>query len=567
MYIRGYKRRSSKRKSIFLVLVFISLTLLGTYIYFKKDSDGSPVKITTKNTKRVISQPTSTPIASKKPDIVLNINAIGDVALGQDMRLNYTNSFGYVFKKLNGDYNYFFSEVVDTFSEDDLTIANLETTLCTQTEKAQKFDVPSNNWWFIGDPAYVNILNKASIEAVCLANNHTYDYTKKGYDETCSVLKGAGVDYFGYSDMSIKKVKDIDVAMLGFNPLGNVEQGTVLADLKKDVEKMILDAKQKAQLVIVSFHWGDEYQYKVNSKQIDLGHFAIDKGADLVLGTHPHVLQPIEKYKDKYIAYSLGNFCFGGNKRPPDFDTCIFQQSFTFSSEGVLQKIADPQIIPCSISSKKDINDFKPTDDILEADKTRILGKVAQTSFLAEAEKQEMVDLEKLIDNINIDLRYASTNNITGQKVYTSTNAFLRKGTADKLYKASQLLNSKGYQIKIWDAYRSPASQKILWEKAPDKRYFANPKTGSNHSRGAAVDITLVKDGVEVDMPSGFDEMTQKASRKYLSATPQQKENALLLENTMKECGFLPLSTEWWHFDDSEYKNYDFTDMDSSIAG
>jgi D-alanyl-D-alanine dipeptidase len=490
---------------------------------------------------------------TSKKSTVINISAIGDVALGQDSRLDYKDSFEDVFKRIGSDYNYFFSNVADIFSKDDLTIANLETALSKGTVKAQKFDVPDNNWWFEGDPANVAILKAAGIEVVDLANNHTYDYTGTGYDDTRNAVKEAGIDYFGYSDIAYRNIKGIDVAMLGFNQLGNVEQGTNVDELEATMREMISEARNKSQLLIVFFHWGKEYSYDVNETQKKLGHFAIDNGADLVLGAHPHVLEPIEKYMDKYIVYSLGNFCFGGNRKPRDFDTAIYQQVYTFGQDKKLVSISEPAIIPCSISSSADINDYKPAIAV-EPQKTRVMQKIG---------RYDMVNLNNYIDNLVINLQYASTDNITGKPLYKSNTAWLREGTADKLKEASRLLAAKGYQMEIWDAYRPASVQQELYDKAPVKGVYADPKkTGSNHTRGAAVDITLVKDGSEVNMPSGFDDPTDMAMREYLHATPEQKQNAILLQNIMIQCGFKPFDKEWWHFDDLDYKDYDFIDLD-----
>jgi D-alanyl-D-alanine dipeptidase len=117
----------------------------------------------------------------------------------------------------------------------------------------------------------------------------------------------------------------------------------------------------------------------------------------------------------------------------------------------------------------------------------------------------------------------------------------------------------QGFRIKVWDAYRPQKSHEILYEKTKDGYYFMDPKIGSNHTRGASVDVTLVDaEGKEVNMPSRFDEMSRKAHRTYELASPEQKKNALLLEKAMEQAGFIPLENEWWHFDDTEYKSYDF---------
>jgi zinc D-Ala-D-Ala dipeptidase len=133
-----------------------------------------------------------------------------------------------------------------------------------------------------------------------------------------------------------------------------------------------------------------------------------------------------------------------------------------------------------------------------------------------------------------------------------------REGTTDKLARANELLLKQGYMIKVWDGYSAQNYQKFLYDNAPNKAVFMNPKKGSsNHTRGAAVDCTLVTlDGNVVDMPSDFDEGSVLAYRTYEKCTQEQKRNALILENAMESCGFIPYKKEWWHFDDSEYKNY-----------
>lgn len=497
-----------------------------------------------------------------KDDVTVSISALGDVALGQDHRFKPGDSFDYVFDKIKGDYGYFFSNVRDILSKDDLTIANLETTLSNETAKAEKYDY-GNNYWFNGKPEYANILKAGSVEIADLANNHTYDYGQNGFDATGKALDNVGVDYFGYKKVLYKDVKGIRIGMAGFNQLGEYEQGLDMTKFKKDVSDTIKKMRSESDLVIVSFHWGKEYQYKQNALQTELAHLSVDDGADLVIGGHPHVLQPIEKYKGKYIAYSLGNFCFGGTKTPRDYDTAIFQQSFTFDSDKVLQPVPEPRIIPCSVSSKSGLNDYKPAIATGEQSK-RVFEKLAFTPKLSEeekaayAKKSDMVKLDALVKNIVIDLRYAGSDNITGKPVYQSDIAYLRKGTAEKLDKANKLLMKQGYMIKVWDAYRSQKDHQLLYDNAPDKSVFMDPKKApSNHTRGAAVDCTLVTlDGKDVDMPSDFDDGTALAYRTYEKCTAAQKKNALLLQNTMKSAGFIPIPKEWWHFDDTDYKSY-----------
>ncbi|HPV00905.1 MAG TPA: CapA family protein [Clostridiales bacterium] len=490
------------------------------------------------------------------------ISAIGDVALGQDSRFSYRDSFDYVFEKSGGDYGYFFANARQILEQDDITIANLECVLGNVTEKAEKYDY-GNNYWFIGKPEYANILKAGSIEAVSLANNHTYDYGQKGYDATCMALDEVGVKHFGYTRTAVSTINGVDVGMAGFNQLGEYEQGRDAEELKQEIESVTRELRERSDLVIVYFHWGNEYQYKADSLQTELARLAIDSGADLVLGSHPHVLQPIEIYNDRYIVYSLANFCFGGNKKPSDFDTMVYRQAFLFDQDSNLISIQAPEIIPFSISSKKSVNDYRPTPVEGEA-KERIFAKLDYSPDKAAAkdlsvDKNEMVRIDEVADDIVIDLKYATSDNITGKPVYDSKVAWLRRGTANKLKKANEALMRQGYRIKVWDAYRSEKDHGLLHKIARNSYYFIDPKIGSNHTRGAAVDVTLVDmEGNELDMPSKFDEMSEKAHRTYKYATPEQKRNALILENAMKDAGFIPLENEWWHFDDSEYRSYDF---------
>lgn len=493
--------------------------------------------------------------------IRVTISALGDVALGQDDRYRYQDSFAHIYE-LNGD-SYFLEGVADILAQDDLTVANLETALCHEKEKAEKFDY-GNNYWFRGEPEYAGILKAGSIEAVNLANNHVYDYGQEGYAATKKALDEAGVQHFGYSEALYADIKGITVGIAGFNQLGEFEQGRNMDALRLEVEMMTKQLRDESDLVIVSFHWGREYEYGIDPSQSELAYLAIDSGADLVIGSHPHVLQPLEVYKERYIAYSLGNFCFGGNKRPSDFDTAIFRQSFVFDSEKSLRKIEMPQVIPCSISSVSNVNDYRPV--IASGSQVdRIFGKLDYTPDLSEDElaayagKKDMVRVDVAVKDVIVGLKYATSDNITGKPIYGSKTAYLRKGTADKLNRANSIVMEQGFRIKVWDAYRPQKSHEILYEKTKDGYYFMDPKIGSNHTRGASVDVTLVDaEGKEVNMPSRFDEMSRKAHRTYELASPEQKKNALLLEKAMEQAGFIPLENEWWHFDDTEYKSYDF---------
>lgn len=165
----------------------------------------------------------------------------------------------------------------------------------------------------------------------------------------------------------------------------------------------------------------------------------------------------------------------------------------------------------------------------------------------------DFVDLQEFIPQIEVELKYATTDNITGRCIYNFDRAYLRLNTAIKLRNAQAEAEKLGYKIKVWDAYRPPQTQFLLWEACPNPNYIANPNTTfSYHSRGSAVDVTLTDaQGNELSMPSQFDDSTNKASRYYADDAPDAAAHARLLERIMYDSGFTGLQSEWWHYQDS----------------
>ena len=162
------------------------------------------------------------------------------------------------------------------------------------------------------------------------------------------------------------------------------------------------------------------------------------------------------------------------------------------------------------------------------------------------------VRITDYIPSLAVDLKYAGTDNFTGQVIYESQEAWLRYGTVKKLISVQQELNEMGYGLKLWDGFRPPSAQFKLWEICPDPTYVSNPNNGfSNHSRGNTVDITLVdENGNEIEMPTGFDDFSAKADRDYSDCTAAAAENARMLENIMEKHGFKGYYGEWWHYTD-----------------
>lgn len=326
----------------------------------------------------------------KNKTVSFTISAVGDCTFGTDENFAYEGSMPAKYDEV-GDFNYFFENVKSVFEEDDLTIVNFEGTLTDSTTREDK------QFAFKADKSYAEILTDGFVEAANLANNHSKDYGEQSYNDTMDALDEAGITNFGYDRVAIKKVKGIKVGLVGTY---------VLADglgVKDSMEKNIQDLKDEgAQVIIASFHWGEEKAEYPNDVQVELAHAAIDAGADLVLGHHPHVLQGIEQYKGKNIVYSLGNFCFGGNMYPSDMDTMIFQQTFTLKG-GKLQEDNVTNIIPCSISSVEDYNNYQPTPAAGEKE-TEILNKITQRSQGLSNENTEESDSEN--DNSDSDESY-----------------------------------------------------------------------------------------------------------------------------------------------------------------
>lgn len=166
----------------------------------------------------------------------------------------------------------------------------------------------------------------------------------------------------------------------------------------------------------------------------------------------------------------------------------------------------------------------------------------------------DFVRVTDYVPEIAVDLRYAAADNFTSQVIYDFSDAYLRYGTVKKLAAVQTALAEQGYGLKIWDAFRPPAAQFIMWEICPDGTYVADPNKGfSSHSRGNTVDLTLTAaDGAEVVMPTGFDDFSKKADRDYSDVDPEAAANALFLENAMTAAGFKPYFGEWWHFSDTD---------------
>ncbi len=351
--------------------------------------------------------------ASSEP-VTLTVTFAGDCTLGTDINYENERSFNSRWQAEEGDATYFLRNVADLFGSDDLTVVNMEGALTEGGERADK------KFAFRGKPEYAKILSSASVEAATLANNHSQDYGQTGYDDTIAALDAEGVQSFGYDRIAYLDVKGVKVALIGsYFPEDSAE------NTKEMTDNIAAARAEGAQLVIVYVHWGQEHEYDITEGQqtagraaIDAGadvvvgshphvvqgwevyqgryiwgqeheyditegqqtagRAAIDAGADVVVGSHPHVVQGWEVYQGRYIVYSLGNFCFGGNTNPDDKDCLIFQQTFTVTGDEVA-KNDDVDFIAASVSTETDRNTYQPV--LAEGDeKARIDAKVQEAA-------------------------------------------------------------------------------------------------------------------------------------------------------------------------------------------
>jgi poly-gamma-glutamate synthesis protein (capsule biosynthesis protein) len=350
---RKDKRKRTKRK-ILISTVLISLILItGAFAFTLHQSKNTKIIVSTndvpiiKNKSNFYDKKNSVPSTDDDLREEIIISATGDVLIGTDPRFQYHDTLVNTFYDKGNDYSYFMKNVRDIFEADDVTIVDLENPLTDSTDMLDK------QYSFKGPKNFAKILSEGNIEAVNISNNHIYDFNKRGFMDTINSLEENDVNYFGENNIWRTEIKGIKLGFLGYP--GWSYDSTTLKKIKNDIEML----KKENRVVIINFHWGDEREYYPNDIQKYLAKYSIDNGADLIVSQHPHVVQGIEIYKDKVIAYSLGNFCFGGNRNPSDKRTFILQVKFIFENSKL--KDTAVRVIPCNISSVKEKNNYQPT--------------------------------------------------------------------------------------------------------------------------------------------------------------------------------------------------------------
>lgn len=310
-----------------------------------------------------VTEPVTEPItepATEPETETFTLTFLGDCTLGstpEQLNVKYS-----ILWYIGEDYEYPFRSVMQYIGDDDLTVINLESTFCENGANS------GGLFTFRAPVEYVGVISENSIEAVSFANNHTMDYLQAGYDSTLATLKEAGIPYVE-KDGSMLLTTESGLTV-GFYALAfTLDQ--------KDMEAEIQSLREEgAEVVIVSAHWGIEGSYRPASTQVDIAHAAIDAGADIVYGHHPHTLQRIEEYNGGIIYYSLANFIFGGNHWPQDLDSAILQQEILRDPDGTVS-LGELTIIPVSCSSLPVQNDFQPTPYAPDSEKyQRVLSKL-----------------------------------------------------------------------------------------------------------------------------------------------------------------------------------------------
>lgn len=196
-------------------------------------------------------------------------------------------------------------------------------------------------------------------------------------------------------------------------------------------------------------------------------------------------------------------------------------------------------------------------------DSAKVMGQKQYTADIKKHPETRLVEINKYIPGIALDIRYATTNNFTHKVMYPQARAFARLPVVMALKQVQDELKTKGLGLKIYDAYRPYAITVKFYETARDTNFVADPRKGSKHNRGCAIDLSVIdlKTGKELDMPTGFDSFSKKAAANYPDLAPKQIENRELLKNAMQAHGFHVIATEWWHYDFNGWSKFPLLDI------
>lgn len=305
-----------------------------------------------------------------EPDVDLVLTFGGDAVLGtREAWWNRNDAFPGVIETMG--YAYPFSELQSVFTADDMTMVNLECVL----KESRTGEMTTKLYRFRGLPEYTEILKQSSIEQVNIANNHYIDYRTAGRDATRAALDAATIPYSGYTYTFVWEKNDIRIGFGGCRE-------TVWKQDKSIIANEVAQLREAGcEVVIYSCHWGKEYSTQHNDTQMEMAQAAADAGVDIIIGTHPHVVQGVDTIDDMLVLWSLGNLMFGGTINLPTYDATLAQLTLHFNKGSY--KGCDLTLMPILTSGKaaEKKNDYCPILATGE-DRARILQKIQQDSSI-----------------------------------------------------------------------------------------------------------------------------------------------------------------------------------------
>lgn len=385
------KKRKNDHLGIKVASLMLSFAALAVMLFFRAtqvvpdavsvpsevSSPAAPAEMVRNAVPAAAVTPTPEPTPEPEPEY-FTISMVGDCTLWSNANYAY-HPAGYK-GVINGDYSYPFANSVQYTGTDDLTLANLE---CVLSDKNLTYDYTWATFYFLAPTEYANILIDGGVDFVSTANNHSIDYFDTGRQETYAALDNYGVPYGKEGQSQIITTESglrVGIYTAGTYMRPDQNTSAVLAAID--------EMKQNgAEYIVCMFHWGEESIYKLSDHQTTLAHSCIDAGANLIYGSHSHMVQPVEEYNGGYIFYSLGNWTFGGNTNPRDPDTVLAQIHVKRDIDGTVSNDGF-DAIPYCVSSKiaeaqagsQNYNDYKPTpyEEGSEAYE-RVMSKLAGT--------------------------------------------------------------------------------------------------------------------------------------------------------------------------------------------
>ena len=315
----------------------------------------------------VDSEPEPEPEPEPDNSFEIKMTFAGDTIIACYKDITSSGSFNeYANKK---DPSYFLEKIKPIFEKDDFTFINLENVLSDKKLTPVERDY-SPAFWFKSKASNVNILTSSSVEGVSFTNNHTNDYGTAGYNDTIATIKAAGLEYATQTKTVYFTKNDYKIAIIC--------SGLWYEGQSADIIRRVKEASEVSDFQIVFFHGGTEKVHAPDNYKVRAARKIVDGGADLVIGSHPHVLQPREIYNGVEIIYSLGNFCYGGHRRPEN--RCVlYQVTLNFDKEGIYTGV-NSEIIPCYVYTGS-VNNYQPAVIENEKEKQRVLdfmdGKVS----------------------------------------------------------------------------------------------------------------------------------------------------------------------------------------------